>query len=163
MAEKHLSHLVDQKYLNQPIVLLPNIFTSSDCWFWGEENQAPGFWLLSKGCELWCVNYRGNKYSLEHTNPNIHHSIFFDFNLDDIGTRDIPAVYRYVMVNSKFANSRKIVLLAVATAVMLVKVCLCFPSEDQRYVAENTKGIIYYGQFGVDDYHNHYNEQQKRP
>lgn len=81
----------------KPILLLHGMLLSSDTWFLGGQNKSLGYYLVDNGFDVWLGNTRGNKYSQSHTNPSITPEEFFSFSLDEGGTLDIEAYYKYIL------------------------------------------------------------------
>ena len=52
---------------------------------------------MNRGFDVWLGNFRGNKYSHSHVNKNISDKEFFDFSWQEMGECDLPAIYGYVL------------------------------------------------------------------
>jgi len=91
----------DKKNLDIPILIVHGLEDSSDGWFYNDEQNGPGFYLVNKGYDVWIGNNRGNKYSHKHVNPNISKKDFFNFSYDDLGYHDVKAFYNQVLTETK--------------------------------------------------------------
>lgn len=62
-----------------------------------------GFVLATQGYDVWLANYRGNKYSRNHTLLSSESDDFWKFSVDDMIVKDLPAQIEYI----KKATSRQ--------------------------------------------------------
>jgi len=74
---------------------------SSECWiFRKDSNQALPFLLASQGYDCWFGNVRGNKYSMKHRTLSPTGTAFWNYSIDDIALKDVPAMLNYVVSNT---------------------------------------------------------------
>lgn len=99
-ARKNLKN-ESKKNLDVPVLIVHGLEDSADGWFYNDEENSPGFYLVNKGYDVWIGNNRGNKYSHSHTNPNISKKDFFNFCYDDLGLYDVKAFYNQVLTETK--------------------------------------------------------------
>lgn len=78
---------ISQKY---PIIIQHGLLDSSFSFVANYEKQSLAFILADKGYDVWITNNRGNKYSKEHLQFNIHDDQFWDFTIDDFAKYDFP-------------------------------------------------------------------------
>ena len=57
---------------------------------------SPSILLAYKGYDVWLGNNRGNFFSYKSTNMTEKDPIYWQFDIEDIGTRDIPAMIDYI-------------------------------------------------------------------
>lgn len=89
--------LMGEKTANKPPVFLQHgIFDSAYCWISHYADYAPAFVAARNGYDVWLGNSRGNTYSLKHTNLNPHHSKYWQFDWQEMGTLDLPAVIDHI-------------------------------------------------------------------
>jgi len=80
---------------------------SADNWFLNGEDGSQGFHLVNRGFDVWAGNNRGNKYSKEHTNPDINKKDFFAYSFHELAWYDVPAHYKTILSN--YSDNTKIV------------------------------------------------------
>lgn len=59
-------------------------------------NESLAFTLAHNGYDVWMGNYRGNQYSNKHINMTVYDHKYWDYCVDEIGTKDLPAMLQYV-------------------------------------------------------------------
>ena len=84
----------NQNTIKNPIIFVHGIISSSCCWV--DNKNGILYHILDKGYDCWLVNLRGNKFNLSHRNKDISEEEFFDFNLHDYITKDIPTILENV-------------------------------------------------------------------
>ncbi|PRP84929.1 hypothetical protein PROFUN_07583 [Planoprotostelium fungivorum] len=74
---------------------------SSECWVFRKDNdQVLPFNLASQGYDCWFGNVRGNKYSMKHTSLSPTNTPFWNYCIDDIALKDLPAMIDFVLKNT---------------------------------------------------------------
>ena len=66
-------------------------------WVFNEPNVAPAFVLARKGYDVWLGNNRGNRFSQKHSTLNPKQKLFWQFDWEEMGTYDTPAVIDYIL------------------------------------------------------------------
>jgi len=70
---------------------------SSDSFIINTVEKAPAFVAATEGYDVWLVNCRGNKYSMNHTTLNSTvDPEFWDNSWTEWGIEDLPATFRYI-------------------------------------------------------------------
>ena len=90
---------------NHTVVLGCSIRISSDVWFQGNDLQSFGGYLVNEGYDVWCLNHRGLKYSIDHEDPNIHPKNFWDISFADHIVLDYPAMLKYIVDYNKMEET----------------------------------------------------------
>ena len=89
------------KTLKRPVLYIGGLMDSDESLFFRGENSN-GFYFLKNGFDLWAVNKRGCKYSMEaHINPDIKHKDYWNFSFQEIARYDIPAAFKFVLDYTK--------------------------------------------------------------
>ncbi|KAF2353434.1 AB-hydrolase lipase domain [Trinorchestia longiramus] len=82
----------------QKSVLLVHGFGSSSADFViGGPDSALGFMLADAGYDVWLGNFRGNSYSKRHTSLKRDQTKYWQFSLDDLARRDVPAMVDHII------------------------------------------------------------------
>lgn len=66
-------------------------------WVFNEPQVAPAFVLARAGYDVWLGNNRGNRFSLAHTTLDPTSFEFWQFDWEDMGTKDTPAVIDFIL------------------------------------------------------------------
>lgn len=82
-----------------PILLQHGNMGSSVNWIVPSVESALAYRLSSLGFDVWMGNIRGNSYSLDHKDPNMHHSSgkYWDYSWHEMGKYDIPSKIDYIL------------------------------------------------------------------
>ena len=94
----------DKKNVKKPVMIIPGLQSSADDYF--IVDQSTGFHFVNKGFDVWLGNNRGNKYSKSHVNKHITRSEFYDFSFQEMGLKDLPAMYDKVLDNYKDPSTK---------------------------------------------------------
>jgi len=70
---------------------------NSEAWVVRGPDRALPYILVDAGYDVWLGNNRGNKYSYKHAHLAVTEERFWDFCLDDLASKDIPAMIDYVL------------------------------------------------------------------
>jgi len=62
-----------------------------------EPANATAFVMANAGYDVWLGNNRGNRYSEAHVSLNTSEKPFWNFDWEDMGTKDTPAVINYIL------------------------------------------------------------------
>ena len=75
--------------------------SSADIVLRGKESL--GFLLADRGYDVWMINFRGNRYSRDHTSldASANDGQYWHFSWWEMGSKDIPAVVDYILQNTK--------------------------------------------------------------
>ena len=71
-------------------------------WVWHFPNLAPALVLANSGYDVWLGNNRGNRFSRHHTEYKTHSKEYWDFDWEDMGTKDTPAIIDFVLKETGF-------------------------------------------------------------
>ena len=86
-----------------PVLFQHGVFDSAYGWIIHYPDVAPAFVAARSGYDVWLGNSRGNTYSREHLylNPDKDKE-YWDFDWEEMGTKDIPAVIDYILTNTGY-------------------------------------------------------------
>lgn len=73
-------------------------------WVFNSPDVAPAFVLARAGYDVWLGNNRGCKYSLTHVSLKPNQKEFWNFDWEDMGTKDTPAVIDYILAKTSFSQ-----------------------------------------------------------
>lgn len=59
--------------------------------------KAPAFMLVKEGFDVWMGNNRGSKYGQEHISLDPNEKEFWDFDFEEMGMKDLPAMIDLVL------------------------------------------------------------------
>jgi gastric triacylglycerol lipase len=79
------------------VFLQHGLLDSSFTWVSNLPHQSLGFVLADAGYDVWLGNVRGNTYSKQHNYYDTDDNDFWDFTLDEMGYKDVPAMINYVL------------------------------------------------------------------
>lgn len=81
-----------------PVFMQHGVLDSGYCWLMNYAAVAPGFVAAREGYDVWLGNSRGNTYSEKniHLDPDKDEKEFWDFDWQEMGTGDLPAVLDYI-------------------------------------------------------------------
>lgn len=91
--------LVGDNTASKPVVFMQHgLFDSAYCWMMNYADVAPAFVAARAGYDVWLGNSRGNTYSEANINldPKKDEKEFWDFDWQDMGTKDLPAVLDFI-------------------------------------------------------------------
>lgn len=55
-----------------------------------------GICLVSKGYDVWAMNFRGNEYSQGSSGASANNPLYWDFSMDEFAEQDLPAAISYI-------------------------------------------------------------------
>lgn len=87
-----------------PILLQHGLECDMMMWVVNSPEVAPAFVLAREGYDVWMGNNRGNRFSDKHATLNPKSSKYWDFDWEDMGTKDTPAMLDYIL--SKTGNTK---------------------------------------------------------
>ena len=93
-----------QPYIKKPVVLLQHgLEADAMQWVINSPDKASAFNLVSEGYDVWMGNNRGCKYSVSHTSldPVLNKTLFWDFDFEDMGLKDVPAEIDFILGSTK--------------------------------------------------------------
>jgi pimeloyl-ACP methyl ester carboxylesterase len=121
-----------------PVIICHGLTGASDNAFMADT--APGYFFVYNKYDLWCVNLRGNKYSIGHENPNIHPKEFFNYTIHEHGLIDIPCYYENIL---RETGVEKLTYVGNSMGGVIHIIAMSDPSC-AGYINEHTKRVIYY-------------------
>ncbi|XP_058091601.1 triacylglycerol lipase 1-like isoform X2 [Magnolia sinica] len=71
-------------------------FTGGEIWVMNEPNESLGFILAEAGYDVWIGNARSSSFSLGHLHYSQCQKEYWDWDLDDIATNDVPTMLRFI-------------------------------------------------------------------
>ncbi|CAH1159899.1 unnamed protein product, partial [Phaedon cochleariae] len=80
----------------KPAVFLLHGVQSTSAIFLGLGKSSMAFLLYEAGYDVWLGNYRGTEYSQGHENMNSTQREYWDYSVDDIALKDLPAMLQLV-------------------------------------------------------------------
>ena len=66
-------------------------------WVFNSPDVAPAFVLARAGYDVWLGNNRGTRFSQIHKTLKNNQKEFWEFDWEDMGTKDTPAVIDYIL------------------------------------------------------------------
>jgi lysosomal acid lipase/cholesteryl ester hydrolase len=87
----------------RPVVFLQHGFLQSSEAFLAARNNLP-FQLAEAGFDVWLGNARGNKYSAHHRTLKPDSDAYWDFCIDDVASKDLPAAISHVLEHTGVAS-----------------------------------------------------------
>jgi len=117
--EQHVVQTVDGYYLgvhrilpreprkgkSKGVILLQHGFMMcSEAFIALGENRAIAYILVNAGYDVWLGNNRGNKYSYKHDKLSPNDNEFWNFSIDDLALKDIPATIDYILNHTKLPS-----------------------------------------------------------
>jgi pimeloyl-ACP methyl ester carboxylesterase len=87
--------LEDQSCVGKVALLVHSMNCCSEVFFLQGNGSNIGTYWVEKGYDVWLTNQRGNRYSLDHKDPNITAEIFFDYSIDQYAL-DVETYYKFI-------------------------------------------------------------------
>jgi hypothetical protein len=78
------------------MLMMHGIEESAISWVMNSPDKAPAFMFSRQGFDVWMGNNRGNDYSLKHVNYTSDQREFWDFDQEQMGIYDVPAIVDYI-------------------------------------------------------------------
>lgn len=66
-------------------------------WVFNRPSVAPAFTLARAGYDVWLGNNRGCRFSQTHKTLSNKSKEYWDFDWEDMGTKDTPAVIDFIL------------------------------------------------------------------
>uniref|UniRef100_A0A8D8WXT6 Lipase member K n=1 Tax=Cacopsylla melanoneura TaxID=428564 RepID=A0A8D8WXT6_9HEMI len=80
-----------------PVLMIHGFLGASDQWMFRNDSSLDLPFLISKsGLDVWLGNLRGNVYSRHHAKLSPDKMEFWEFSLDEHGSRDLPAMIELI-------------------------------------------------------------------
>ncbi|XP_058091600.1 triacylglycerol lipase 1-like isoform X1 [Magnolia sinica] len=80
----------------KPVFLFHGIMQGGEIWVMNEPNESLGFILAEAGYDVWIGNARSSSFSLGHLHYSQCQKEYWDWDLDDIATNDVPTMLRFI-------------------------------------------------------------------
>ena len=87
--------LEDQTCVGKVALLVHSMNCCSEVFFLQGNGKNIGTYWVEKGYDVWLTNQRGNRYSLDHKDPNITAEKFFDYSIDQYAL-DVETYYKFI-------------------------------------------------------------------
>jgi len=71
-------------------------------WVFNEPDVAPAFVMARAGYDVWMGNNRGNRWSDTHVSLSNKDKAYWQFDWEEMGTKDTPAVIDYILKKTGF-------------------------------------------------------------
>lgn len=110
--------------VHRPVVYLMHGFLqSSEAWL-AARSSSLAFQLADSGFDVWLGNARGNKYSAQHNSLRPDQDAYWNFCIDDVAAKDLPAALTYI---TKHTQQKQLAYIGFSqgTAVAFA----CFPHD----------------------------------
>ncbi|XP_071566394.1 lipase 3-like [Temnothorax nylanderi] len=95
------SPLSDNKKKKEIIFMQHGLLASSDSWVLLGPGKDLAFLLTDQGYDVWIGNVRGNSYGRSHVNMTTYDPKFWQYSFHEIGTKDLPAMFDYILNYTK--------------------------------------------------------------
>ena len=90
--------VLGEKNIKKPVVLLVHgMDGDSFQWILNSPDKAPAFDLVRAGYDVWLGNNRGSRFSVDHLTLDPTSKAFWDFDFEDMGNKDIPAIIEFIV------------------------------------------------------------------
>lgn len=139
LKEKNNQPFKDKKNIGRVVLLAHGFVNSSDGWFYTRDNKSLGFYLASKGYDVWVHNSRGNKYSHSSANKSITNEKFYDYSFDQFALIDMPTIYKYILDMTN--HSKKIIYIGHSQGTQQLFAALSEP-EIKDFISKNTEVFV---------------------
>mmetsp|Transcript_35516 Transcript_35516/g.54337 ORF Transcript_35516/g.54337 Transcript_35516/m.54337 type:complete len:88 (+) Transcript_35516:404-667(+) len=73
-------------------------------WVFNRPEVAPAFVLARAGYDVWLGNNRGNRFSDTHTSLTTKDRDYWQFNWEEMGVYDTPAVIDYILGQTGYSK-----------------------------------------------------------
>ncbi|XP_077275793.1 lipase 3-like isoform X2 [Temnothorax americanus] len=93
--------LLDSKKKKEIVFVQHGLLCSSDCWVLYGPSKDLAFLLTDQGYDVWIGNMRGNNYCRSHVNMTTYDPKFWQYSFHEIGTKDLPAMFDYILNYTK--------------------------------------------------------------
>ncbi|KAL0130338.1 hypothetical protein PUN28_002165 [Cardiocondyla obscurior] len=80
------------------------MIASSDYWVLYDPSKCLACLLADQGYDVWVGNMRGNSYCRSHTNMTVYNPKFWQYSFHEVGTKDLPAMFNYILNCTKQKN-----------------------------------------------------------
>ncbi|XP_011860849.1 PREDICTED: lipase 3-like isoform X2 [Vollenhovia emeryi] len=95
------SPLFNSRNKKEIVFIQHGILASSDSWAMYGPSKDLAFLLADQGYDVWIGNMRGNTYCRSHVNMTVYDPEFWQFSFHEIGTKDFPAMFDYILNYTK--------------------------------------------------------------
>ncbi|XP_071568728.1 lipase 3-like isoform X1 [Temnothorax nylanderi] len=95
------SPLLDGKKKKEIVFMQHALLASSDSWVLRGPGKDLAFLLADQGYDVWIGNVRGNSYCRSHVNMTINDPKFWQHSFHEIGIKDLPAMFDYILNYTK--------------------------------------------------------------
>ncbi|KAL0130331.1 hypothetical protein PUN28_002165 [Cardiocondyla obscurior] len=98
------SPLSNNQKRKEIVFLLHGMIASSDYWVLYDPSKCLACLLADQGYDVWVGNMRGNSYCRSHTNMTVYNPKFWQYSFHEVGTKDLPAMFNYILNCTKQKN-----------------------------------------------------------
>lgn len=140
---------INSNKIKKPVFLQHGLGSNSCCWI-NRKEKSLGFILADEGYDVWMGNFRGSKYSKNHSHLSQDDFDFWDFSVHEHGIYDLPAQLAYV----KSITQQKILYIGYSLGTMAMYIYgVSFPEQAKNQIQmfvnlapstylNNTKSIL---------------------
>ncbi|XP_077262886.1 lipase 3-like isoform X2 [Temnothorax americanus] len=93
--------LSNSKTKKEIVFVQHGLLVSSDSWVLYGPGKDLAFLLADQGYDVWIGNMRGNNYCRSHVNMTTYDPKFWQYSFHEIGTKDLPAMFDYILNYTK--------------------------------------------------------------
>ena len=87
-----------------PVLMMHGLGSCMMSWFFNAPSVAPGFVMARKGYDVWLGNNRGNHFSDRHTYLRTDRKEYWDFDWEQMGTHDLPALIDFILDKTGYSQ-----------------------------------------------------------
>ncbi|XP_071560366.1 lipase 3-like [Temnothorax nylanderi] len=93
--------LLNSKKKKEIVFVQHGLLCLSDSWVLYGPGKDLAFLLADQGYDVWIGNMRGNSYCRSHVNMTTYDPKFWQYSFHEIGTKDLPAMFDYILNYTK--------------------------------------------------------------
>ena len=79
------------------VFMMAGVECDMNFWTANDPTVTPAFVLAEQGYDVWLGNNRGTRFANYHVNLSASHADYWNFSQEDMGLKDLPALFDYVL------------------------------------------------------------------